>query len=125
MYNKPILVFALKDRLGICGYCGSATFGKFMRTLLLARLLLALVTGFLTACSSGPQVPQQSYAERLAARCDGYGFQRGTTAFAQCMQQADSQTQAENASSNQQVQQHFKNAQCWLDNNVKDKSKCY
>jgi hypothetical protein len=41
------------------------------------------------------------------------------------MQQADSQTRAEDAATNQEIRQQFKNAQCWADNNIKDKSRCY
>ena len=37
------------------------------------------------------QQAQDEYVERLNSKCVGYGFQRGTTAFAQCMQQAEQQ----------------------------------
>jgi ABC-type transport system involved in cytochrome bd biosynthesis fused ATPase/permease subunit len=63
------------------------------------------------------QQAQQNYQEGLASRCDGYGFQRGTTAFSQCMQNADSQAKQENQYYQQQFQQQqretFKRAQCY------------
>ena len=37
------------------------------------------------------QQAQLANTARLNAKCAGYGFQRGTTAFAQCMQQAEQQ----------------------------------
>lgn len=41
---------------------------------------LALLAG----CAAGPTVEQ--IAERMAATCDAYGFQRGTPDFAYCLQ---------------------------------------
>jgi hypothetical protein len=37
------------------------------------------------------QEAEQANTARLNVKCAGYGFQRGTTAFAQCMQQAEQQ----------------------------------
>ena len=42
------------------------------------------------------QQAQQAYSDKLNSKCVGYGFQRGTTAFAQCMQQAEQQESMDN-----------------------------
>jgi hypothetical protein len=39
------------------------------------------------------QLAQQAFVEKLNAKCIGYGFQPGTTAFAQCLQQAEQQAE--------------------------------
>ena len=48
------------------------------------------------------QQAQQANTARLNAKCAGYGFQRGTTAFAQCMQQAEQQDSVDSAIQMQQ-----------------------
>ena len=53
-------------------------------------------------------------------KCSGYGFQSGTTAFAQCLQQAEQQESMDKAIMLQQSrqleaerQEHFRRAQCY------------
>lgn len=48
---------------------------------------------------------------RLTARCQQYGFQTGTTAFAQCLQQAEQQETVNNAILWQQDQQQRQQVQ--------------
>lgn len=73
------------------------------------------------------QQAREAYFVNLNAKCDGYGFQRGTTAFAQCLQQAEQQDSMDsalrmqrdalfiqqNAISNQQQQPAFQQANCF------------
>jgi outer membrane biogenesis lipoprotein LolB len=60
---------------------------------------------------------QRSAFQSFVKKCEGYGFKSGTTAFAQCLQQAEQQSVIENAMQGQQnqqsPQQHFKRAQCY------------
>lgn len=96
---------------------------------LLAVIIFALLVG---ACASPEQQAayrrqQQMQAEQirrnafqmLVNKCEAYGFKSGTTAFAQCLQQAEQQAVIESAvrsqqeyQSQQQQQQLFKKAQC-------------
>jgi hypothetical protein len=82
--------------------------------------LAFLFATLLAACSTPEQIAerdrqnqyrarlaQQAYVERLAGKCDSYGFQRGTTAFAQCMQQAEQQQSIDNAMQNAAALQAF------------------
>jgi len=82
--------------------------------------LAFLFVALLAACSTPEQIAerdrqnqyraqlaQQAYVERLAGKCDSYGFQRGTTAFAQCMQQVEQQQSIENAMQNAAALQAF------------------
>jgi outer membrane biogenesis lipoprotein LolB len=65
---------------------------------------------------------QRNAYQSLVNKCEGYGFKSGTTAFAQCLQQAEQQVVIENAmraqhnyqSQQQQQQQQFKKAQCYF-----------
>ena len=65
----------------------------------LLPVLIPLV--ILVSCASREQIQaQQEQAvrarlQRLMSQCDGYGFQRGTTAFSQCLQQAEANEQAQ------------------------------
>ena len=95
----------------------------FIRTIRCAGL--AVVTALLlTACASPQQraayAEQQRYQaeqarnahfEGLTARCQQYGFQTGTTAFAQCLQQAEQQEIVNNAIRWQQDQQQRQQVQ--------------
>ena len=96
-------------------------------------LLISAVT-LLSACASPQQMAAQArqqqyqaqqeriaYESRLTSKCTNYGFKPGTTAFAQCLQQAEQQESMDNAVKfqqnvqNQQVQQQqFKKAQCYF-----------
>lgn len=67
--------------------------------------ITTLITIFLSGCSQAywERVEAQDRAQRaenqaryqnnLQSKCDGYGFQRGTTAYAQCLQTADAAAQ--------------------------------
>jgi hypothetical protein len=97
-------------------------------------LVAISLTLFLSGCASPQQqaayqYQQQSQAEQnqrnvfqsLVNKCEGYGFKSGTTAFAQCLQQAEQQLVIENAmraqqnhQSQQYQQQQFKKAQCYF-----------
>ena len=72
---------------------------------------------------SGFYIPayQRNAFQSLVNKCEGYGFKSGTTAFAQCLQQAEQQLVIENAmraqqnyQSQQYQQQQFKKAQCYF-----------
>ena len=65
---------------------------------------IVMVSALLTSCSTPQEEAkqareeqyrqkqaQQANSKRLNAKCIGYGFQRGTTAFAQCIQQVEQQ----------------------------------
>lgn len=78
----------------------------------------AILLALLTACSTQAMEEanlrhRQNYHAQLASRCDSYGFQRGTTAFAQCMQTAAIQAFQENQQTQQDTQAHFRRAQCY------------
>lgn len=64
---------------------------------------------------------EQSRFEALRNKCLQYGFQSGTTAFAQCLQQAEQQEIMTNAIRLQQEEQYqqqqrdtFRRAQCYF-----------
>lgn len=63
---------------------------------------------------------QAGIAESKMKRCDGYGFNRGTTPFAQCMQQVEQQESMDtviqmqqNEIARQNQQEYFRKAQCY------------
>ena len=67
------------------------------------------------------QQAAQANTALLNAKCAGYGFQRGTTAFAQCMQQAEQQQSMDSALQMQkneldrQEKERIKHRnKCWL-----------
>ena len=68
------------------------------------------------------KIQQQQIArmESFKSRCDAYGFKRGTTEFAQCLQQAEAQQSMDNSIQMQQFeidrrssQENFRKAQCY------------
>ena len=67
---------------------------------------------------------QAAIAESKMKKCDGYGFKRGTTPFAQCMQQIEQQQAMQDSMDlsiqiqqneifRQTQQDHFRKAQCY------------
>lgn len=57
------------------------------------------------------QAEQQArYQSFLEAKCDGYGFRRGTTAYAQCMQSADEAANRNAAEANRIQRERSKEA---------------
>ena len=54
---------------------------------------------------------QRVMIERLSAKCQQYGFQQGTNAFANCLQQAEQQEDMNNALMWQQQQQSYQQIQ--------------
>ena len=68
-------------------------------------IFIALSIAIFSGCIS-----PQEYMASLEATCRGYGFQRGTTAYSQCLQQTDAQNRAQEAINNANAQQQFKNA---------------
>ena len=57
------------------------------------------------------QQQQMSKLQYFQSRCDAYGFKRGTTEFAQCLQQAEAQQSMDNSIQMQQIQNNNINAQ--------------
>ena len=64
---------------------------------------------------------QQATQNRYLSKCDGYGFTRGTTAYAQCLQQAETQDSIDSANQMQANELHrqnqerlFRKSQCYL-----------
>lgn len=53
-------------------------------------IFMVLLAG---GCAS-PQERQAQYAQNIQSRCEAYGFQPGTDAFANCMMQIDQQNRA-------------------------------
>jgi len=73
--------------------------------------------------TSNIKVYQAAIAESKMKKCDGYGFKRGTTPFAQCMQQIEQQQAIQDSMDlsiqiqqneifRQTQQDHFRKAQC-------------
>lgn len=65
-------------------------------------------------------IERQNLNARLA-RCEGYGFKRGTTPFAQCMQQAEQQesmnnmlNMQQNELNRQEQERNLKKSQCYF-----------
>lgn len=58
--------------------------------------------------------------ERMKNKCDSYGFARGTTAFAQCVQQAEANEEAQRALEAITSKGTPKDPNYWF-----DKSKCF
>jgi len=56
---------------------------------------------------------QRNYLARLQVKCDGYGFTRGTDAYAQCLQKADRDEADAYQVYRQQQQDRWKAAQCY------------
>ena len=105
---------------------------KIPLRLLISGVILCLPLISLVGCASRAQRDaydrqQQLQAEQarrnafqsLVNKCEGYGFKRGTTPFAQCLQQAEQQAVMEgamlyqqNLQAQQQQEQMFRKAQC-------------
>ena len=75
-------------------------------------MFIASSISILSGCIS-----PQEYMASLEATCRGYGFQKGTSQFSQCLQQADSQNRANEAARNAAAQQAFSSAQQQLKGN--------
>jgi hypothetical protein len=107
---------------------------KIKLSIFLFRIFIFLPLTALVGCASPEQQAayqrqQQWQAEQnqrnayqsLVNKCESYGFKRGTTPFAQCLQQAEQQAVIERAMRDQQnrqalqqQQQQFRKAQCYF-----------
>ena len=71
--------------------------------------------------TNNTKVYEEDIVETKRKKCDGYGFQRGTATFAQCMQQIEQQESMDsaiqmqqNAISSQEQQRLLKQSQCFF-----------
>ena len=98
---------------------------KFIPLIFFSQILVACMTSEQMAANE-EKARQQAvadrkiYLQRLGNRCTGYGFTAGTTANAQCIQNAEQQDDAQNANmiqlnmqSQQFQQQQFQRASCF------------
>lgn len=98
---------------------------KFTLLIFFGHILVACMTSEQMAANAENARQQavanrEIYLQRLGDRCRKYGFTSGTTAYAQCIQNAEQQDDAQNANmiqlnmqSQQLQQQQFQRAGCF------------
>ena len=64
------------------------------------------------------QAQQRQYMAQLQAKCDEFGFKRGTNAYAQCLQKADRDAIDDKRERNQRSNCHIKQSQCYASGRV-------
>ena len=62
------------------------------------------------------QAQQRQYKAQLQAKCDEFGFKRGTNAYAQCLQKADRDAIEDKRDRNQRSNCYIKQSQCYASN---------
>jgi hypothetical protein len=79
---------------------------------------LTLIT--LSACTTPEerQAQQRQYKAELQAKCDEFGFKRGTNAYAQCLQKADRDAIDDKRERNQRSNCYMKQSQCYASGRV-------
>jgi hypothetical protein len=91
-----------------------------MNKQLLTILFCGLFILFSSACTTPEQrqARQREYMAKLQAKCDAFGFQRGTNAFAQCLQKADRDAIQDERVRDQRSNCYFKQSQCYASGRI-------
>ena len=82
----------------------------------LSVLSLVVVIG---ACASpeerekNQELEAKQYRAQLEHKCDAFGFKSGTTAYAQCLQQADRDAIQDKKARNERANCYFRMSQCF------------
>jgi hypothetical protein len=64
------------------------------------------------------QAQQREYKSQLQAKCDEFGFKRGTNAYAQCLQKADRDSIEDKRVRNERGNCYIRQSQCYSSGRV-------
>jgi hypothetical protein len=80
--------------------------------------IFTLIT--LSACTTPEerQAQQRQYKAQLQAKCDEFGFKRGTNAYAQCLQKADRDSIEDKRARNERGNCYIRQSQCYASGRI-------